>query len=156
MSARILVVDDDTTIVRLLRMNLELEGYEVVSATNGREALEAIAQHDPDLVLCDVMMPIMDGLEVVSRLKRNPATAALPIVLLSAKAQDVDIRHGENVGADAYVTKPFDPEDLLSTIDRMLAGSTWRLREDEAPPAAAPNKPAAKKKTGGRSVQKKK
>jgi two-component system alkaline phosphatase synthesis response regulator PhoP/two-component system response regulator VicR len=122
MSARILVVDDDPTIVRLLRVNLEMEGYEVVSASNGREALEAVARHAPDLVLCDVMMPVMDGLEVVSRLKRDESTANLPVVLLSAKAQDADIRHGKGAGADEYMTKPFDPLELLSAVERILAG----------------------------------
>jgi CheY-like chemotaxis protein len=120
MAARILVVDDDPTILRLVRLNLEVEGYDVLEATNGREALEAVKAHAPDLVVCDVMMPVMDGLEVVSRLRRDDATATLPIVMLSAKAQDADIRHGRSAGADEYVTKPFDPQELLDAIGRLL------------------------------------
>src|SRR5688500_14318353 len=103
---RILVVDDDPTIVRLLEVNLKLEGYEVTSASNGREALESIASQRPDMVICDVMMPVMDGVEVVRKLKMDDALKDLPIVLLSAKAQEIDIRAGKGAGADDYMTKP--------------------------------------------------
>ena len=126
MAARILVVDDDPPIVRLLRVNLEMEGYEVAVASNGKEALEAVKAHPPDLVLLDVILPGMDGLEVVTRLRRDPATARLPVVLLSARAQDADIRHGKGAGADEYVTKPFDPRDLLATVEGVLRASRRR------------------------------
>lgn len=118
--ALILVVDDDPTIVKLVQLNLEIEDFEVVTASNGREALEAVAEHKPDLVLCDVMMPVMNGLEVVQRMKRDPSTAGIPIVLLSAKAQELDVQHGRGAGADEYVTKPFDPDHLLDTVRRLL------------------------------------
>jgi DNA-binding response OmpR family regulator len=120
MAQRILVVDDDPTIVRLLTVNLEMEGFQVLTASNGREALEAVARERPDLVLLDVMMPVLDGLEVVGRLRRDPVTADLPVILLSAKAQESDIRHGMGAGADEYVTKPFDPSELIETIGRVL------------------------------------
>jgi CheY-like chemotaxis protein len=129
MAARILVVDDDPSIVKLLTLNLEIEGYEVVSAANGREALEAVAEHDPDLVVCDVMMPVMNGLEVVSRLKRDDETKDLPVVMLSAKAQELDVAHGKATGADEYVTKPFDPEDLLAVVAKLLKSSTKKSKK---------------------------
>jgi CheY-like chemotaxis protein len=129
MAARILVVDDDPSIVKLLTLNLEIEGYEVVSAANGREALEAVAEHDPDLVVCDVMMPVMNGLEVVSRLKRDDETKDLPVVMLSAKAQELDVAHGKATGADEYVTKPFDPEDLLTVVAKLLKSSTKKSKK---------------------------
>ena len=120
MAGRILVVDDDPMIVRLLRLNLEMEGYEVTSATNGREAIESVAGQRPDLVVMDVMMPIMNGLEATARLKKDESTADIPVIVLSAKAQDMDVAHGKGAGADDYVTKPFDPEDLLQVIGRLL------------------------------------
>ena len=129
MAERILVVDDDPSIVKLLTLNLEIEGYDVVAATNGREAIEAVSEHDPDLVVCDVMMPVMNGLEVVARLKKDAATKDLPIVLLSAKAQELDISHGKTAGADEYITKPFDPEDLITAIQRLLTESTKKSRK---------------------------
>jgi DNA-binding response OmpR family regulator len=120
MAQRILIVDDDPNILKLLRLNLEMEGYDVVEAADGKEALEAVAEHAPDLVLCDVMMPQLNGLEVVTRLRKDPAHAKLPIVMLSAKAQEMDVQHGKRVGADDYVTKPFDPDDLIALVQRLL------------------------------------
>ena len=115
---RVLVVDDDPQVVRLLRVNLELEGYEVVSANDGNEALEAVASEDPDLVICDVMMPGMDGIEVVRRLRADKQT--VPVVMLSAKAMRSDMRVGLDAGANEYVTKPFDPAELIEVVDRLL------------------------------------
>lgn len=126
MPLRILVVDDDPMIVRLLRLNFEMDGYDVVEASNGKEALGAVAEHKPDLVVCDVMMPVMDGLEVVERLRKDTKTASLPIVMLSAKAQEIDIQHGKGAGATEYVTKPFDPDDLLELVARLMAESKDR------------------------------
>jgi CheY-like chemotaxis protein len=117
---RVLVVDDDPQVVRLLRVNFELEGYDVVSASDGNEALETIAAQAPDLVVCDVMMPGMDGFEVVRRLRSDASTSRLPIVMLSAKAMGSDARKGLDAGADEYVTKPFDPAELIDVVDRLL------------------------------------
>ncbi len=130
MPQRILVVDDDPMILRLLQLNLEMEGYEVVSAVNGREALAAVAEQPPDLMVCDVMMPGMDGLEVVSRLRREPVGDTLPIVMLSAKAQELDVQRGRGAGADEYVTKPFDPEELLGVIGRLLSSGRKAPEQD--------------------------
>ena len=115
-----LVVDDDPVIVTLLRVNFEMEGYRVVAAADGLAGLEAARRGAPDLVVLDVMMPGIDGLEVARTLRADPATASLPILLLSAKAQATDIAAGAEV-ADDYVTKPFDPLELLDRVARLLA-----------------------------------
>ncbi len=120
MATRVLVVDDDPHVLQLLRVNFELEGYEVLSASHGEEALEQVKKGKPDILVCDVMMPGMDGLEVVRRVRANKATAKIPIVMVSAKAQLTDLSAGDNAGADAYVTKPFDPQDLLDAVGRLL------------------------------------
>jgi CheY-like chemotaxis protein len=117
---RVLVVDDDPQVLKLLRLNFELEGYDVVSATNGEEALELVRGDSPDVVVCDVMMPGIDGLEVVRRLRAHPDTVTLPLVVVSAKAQRADVSEGLRLGADAYVTKPFDPIELLQVVADLL------------------------------------
>jgi CheY-like chemotaxis protein len=123
MGKRVLVVDDDRVIQQLLEVNLELEGYEVVAtAADGREALEKIAALKPDLVILDIMMPKMDGLEVCRRLRADPELAKIPVILLSARAQDMDIREGLEIGASAYLTKPFDPVELLEVVGRLAKG----------------------------------
>ena len=120
MGKRVLVVDDDRVIQQLLEVNLELEGYEVVAtAADGKEALEKIAELKPDLVILDIMMPKMDGLEVCRRLRADPDLAGIPVILLSARAQDMDIREGLEIGASAYLTKPFDPVELLEVVGRL-------------------------------------
>jgi CheY-like chemotaxis protein len=124
MPQRVLVVDDDPHVLQLLRVNFELEGYEVDSAGDGQEALDRIAAKRPDVVVCDIMMPRMNGLEMVERLRSDPSTAKLPIVLVSAKAQQSDLSAGDEAGADAYVTKPFDPQDLLDAVAKLLKRKT--------------------------------
>jgi len=125
MAKRVLVVDDDRVIQQLLEVNLELEGYEVVgTASDGREALDKIAKLKPDLVILDIMMPKMDGMAVCRHLKADPQTAKIPVILLSARAQDMDIRDGLDIGANAYLTKPFDPVELLDVVGRLLKGET--------------------------------
>ncbi len=120
MGKRVLVVDDDRVIQQLLEVNLELEGYEVVAtAADGKEALEKIAELKPDLVILDIMMPKMDGLEVCRRLRADPDLSEIPVILLSARAQDMDIREGLEIGASAYLTKPFDPVELLDVVGRL-------------------------------------
>jgi DNA-binding response OmpR family regulator len=122
--ARVLVVDDDRVIQQLLEVNLELEGYEVAKASNGEEAIALVRAFKPDLVLLDVMMPKLDGRETCRRIKSDPATAETPIIFLSARAQDMDVNSGLELGASAYITKPFDPVDLLDTVARVLDGET--------------------------------
>ncbi len=119
----ILVVDDDPVIQKLLSVNFEMEGYQVITASDGVEGLERVGTNTPDLVLLDVMMPRMDGLEVARRLKADPSTKAIPIVLLSAKAQSIDVQGGLDAGADDYVTKPFDPLELLEKVAALIGGA---------------------------------
>jgi CheY-like chemotaxis protein len=116
----VLVVDDDPVILDLLAVNFELEGYTVLRASDGEEALAVTRLHRPDVVVTDIMMPKRSGLEVVAELKGDPATAAIPVVLVSAKALASDVRAGREAGADDYVTKPFDPDDLLKRVDRLV------------------------------------
>jgi DNA-binding response OmpR family regulator len=119
---RILVVDDDPVIVRLLEVNLRLDGYEVETASRGEEALERAAATGPDLVILDVMMPGLDGWETCRRLREQPAFAETPVVFLSARAQDDDRSRGVALGSVSYVTKPFDPVRLMELVRQLLAG----------------------------------
>ena len=121
MSKKILAVDDERHIVRLVQINLQKEGYEVVTAGNGREALEKVQSEKPDLIVMDVMMPEMDGFEALEKLKANPQTAQIPIIMLTAKAQDADVFSGWQKGADLYLTKPFNPSELLTFVKRIFA-----------------------------------
>ncbi|MBA3690894.1 MAG: response regulator [Actinobacteria bacterium] len=119
---RVLVVDDDPVIVRLLEVNLRLDGYDVETASRGEQALERAIQTEPDLVLLDVMMPGLDGWETCRRLRELPAFAQTPVVFLSARAQDDDRSKGLSLGRVAYLTKPFDPVRLMDVVRRMLDG----------------------------------
>lgn len=116
----ILTVDDETNIRRLLQVNLQRAGYRVTMACDGVEALESIGLERPDLVVLDVMMPRMDGFEVLRRLRMDAATAELPVIMLTAKAQDADVFKGWQSGADCYLTKPFNPTELLVFVKRVL------------------------------------
>jgi two-component system, OmpR family, alkaline phosphatase synthesis response regulator PhoP len=133
MPKKILAVDDERHIVRLVEVNLQRAGYEVVTAYDGREALEKVKAENPDLVVLDVMMPYMDGFEVLKNLKADPATAEIPVIMLTAKAQDADVFRGWQSGVDCYLTKPFNPMELLTFVKRIFeSGST--AAPDEAGP----------------------
>jgi DNA-binding response OmpR family regulator len=121
---RILIVDDDPVIVRLLQINFRLEGYEVDTASRGEEALERVRANRPDVVILDVMMPGLDGWEVCRRLKETPAVSHIPVIFLSARAQDEDRKRGYALGVDEYVTKPFDPAHLVEIVRAALAKSS--------------------------------
>jgi DNA-binding response OmpR family regulator len=118
-SVRILVADDDPDLLELLRLNLEAEGHAVMVACDGTEALEIAIQTRPDLLVLDVMMPGLDGLEVTRKLRERPETAGLPIVLLTARGSNPEILEGWQSGADYYITKPFELEHLLYFIELM-------------------------------------
>ena len=122
----VLIVDDEPRILDSVRMNLELEGYQVFEATNGQEALDEVRRRLPDLVVMDVMMPEMDGFEALRELRRF---SAVPVVLLTVKADERDVMHGLDLGADDYVAKPFSPGVLISRIKAVL-------RRAETPPQA--------------------
>jgi CheY-like chemotaxis protein len=121
MAIRVLVVEDDDVIRQLITVNLELEGFEVVSAVDGQEALDRVIELAPDVITLDVMMPRLDGWTTATRLRENPDTAHIKVVLLSARAQEADLQRGEKIGVDAYLTKPFDPDELVNVV-RDLAG----------------------------------
>lgn len=118
---RVLVADDDPVILRLIEVNLGLEGFEVETASGGEDAIAKARQVDPDVILLDVMMPGVTGWDVAARLRADGATAHIPVVFLSARTQEEDKRKGEELGVAAYVSKPFDPVELVETI-RRLAG----------------------------------
>ncbi len=120
MPKKILAVDDERHIVRLVQVNLERAGYEVVTAFDGKDALEKVASEQPDLVVLDVMMPYMDGFEVLQNLRKNPNTRDLPVIMLTAKAQDADVFRGWQSGVDCYLTKPFNPMELISFVKRIF------------------------------------
>lgn len=120
MSKKILVVDDEKHIVRLVQINLQKAGYEVTTAGNGREALESVDKEQPDLIVMDVMMPEMDGFAALQKLKEDPKTAEIPVIMLTAKAQDEDVFKGWKSGADLYLTKPFNPAELLTFVKRIF------------------------------------
>ncbi len=115
-SKRILVADDDPVILRLVEVNLGLEGFEVETASGGELALRKAEDVAPDLIVLDVMMPGLDGWEVCRRLKADEDTADIPVIFLSARSQEDDRRHGMELGVVAYVTKPFDPTKLVELV----------------------------------------
>ena len=117
---RILVVDDEIYIVHILEFSLTMEGYSVLTASDGEEALSVIDNERPDLVVLDIMMPKLDGYEVCRRLRGDEQFRELPVILLSAKGRPVDREAGLEAGADDYITKPFSPRKLLEKIREQL------------------------------------
>ncbi len=122
--ARVMAVDDDPVIRGLLEVNLEMEGHEVITAVDGQDALDKVRADPPDLILLDVMMPNVNGWQVAEALKGDPATRGIPVVFLSARAMEADVRKGHELGVEQYVTKPFDPIDLMDLVARLLKGRT--------------------------------
>lgn len=123
MPLKVLVCDDERHIVRLIQVNLERQGYLVVTAFDGKEGLEKIRSEKPGLVVLDVMMPYMDGFEVLKTIRREPDTENLPVIMLTAKAQDKDVFEGYHYGADMYLTKPFNPMELVTFVKRIAQGN---------------------------------
>ncbi len=117
---KILICDDDPAILRVLEVNLEVEGYEVLLAHHGEEAYEVALANDPDLIILDIMMPRLDGYQTCEKLKETDQTKDIPVVFLSAKAQQSDIDRGKSYGVADYLTKPFDPSDLLDVVERLV------------------------------------
>lgn len=120
MSKSVLVVDDEPEIRELLRVSLEAEGYEILEAGDGLEAIRMVRHARPDLIILDIMMPYMDGLEVLRRLEADSDTAGLPVVFLSVCTSDLDIMQGLEQGAVEYITKPFDPFEVAHMVRMML------------------------------------
>ena len=117
---KVLVVDDEEDILELLKFNLSREGYQVTCATSGEQALRLVRSENPDLIVLDLMLPGIDGLEVTRRLKNDPDTKNLPIIMLTAKGEEADIVTGLELGADDYITKPFSPRILLARVRAVL------------------------------------
>jgi len=120
MQKKILIVEDEESLLKLESILLTTKGYLVQGATTGLAALEAVAAEPPDLILLDIMLPELDGFDVCSRIRNNPETAAIPIILLTAKKTPEDIAKGRAVGADEYITKPFKSVLVMETIERLL------------------------------------
>ncbi len=119
MPKKILIVDDEPDILKVVQFRLSRRGYEVILATNGKEALEKIAQEKPDLVLLDVIMPVLDGLEVCKRLKEDESLKKIPVVMLTAQGT-VNEEKLLSTHADGWIKKPFDPEELFQAVERFL------------------------------------
>lgn len=131
MTGKILIVDDEANIRQLVRFNLEKEGFACSEAEDGPAALEAVRLEKPDLVVLDIMLPGKDGLEVCRLLKAQPGTAGIPIIMLTAKAEEIDTILGLEMGADDYMTKPFSPRELTARVKAVLRRSQKEPQQDE-------------------------
>lgn len=130
MKQRVLIVEDEAALVDLLRYNLENEGFDVDQAGDGDEALLRIAEHPPDAILLDWMLPMVSGLEVCRRLRRGPQTRSLPIIMLTARGEEGDRIRGLNSGADDYVVKPFSPSELVARLRAVMRRAGGSAAED--------------------------
>lgn len=130
MKEKILIVEDEKDIVKMLRYNLEKEGFKVIDARDGEDAMDAAVRQRPDLILLDLMLPGMDGLEVCKALKKETKTISIPVIMLTAKSQESDKVVGLELGADDYITKPFSPRELIARIKAVLR----RVNEKEKLP----------------------
>ncbi len=119
-SKTILIVDDDPVLLLLARDNLRYSGFQVLEATTGRQCIETCIQKKPDLIVLDVRMPGMDGWETCTQLKNNPLTRDIPVIFLTASAQEQDIGRGLKLGAIKFITKPFHPMDLVKAVEEAL------------------------------------
>ena len=117
---KILVIDDDLDTLNILRIKLEAHQYEVITGRDGQEALSLIREHRPDLIIMDVMMPKLSGFKATRLIKFDAKSKHIPLIILTARTQDADRTLGLEVGADIYVTKPFEPEELLKEVERLL------------------------------------
>ena len=129
MKRRVLVVDDDELILQILTTILDMEDFEVRTVETGEDALAAVEEELPDVVVLDVMMPGMDGLEVCTRLRAEPETKDVPVILLTARGDPEDRQRGLDAGADAYLTKPFSPLELIRIIGTLEGGNGERRAE---------------------------
>src|SRR5580704_12220128 len=129
---KVLVVDDEPDALELIKFNLKGAGYDVATAADGEEALKKARQLLPDLIVLDLMLPEVDGLEVCKILRRDPRVSSIPIIMLTAKAAEIDRVLGLELGADDYVTEPFSPRELMLRVKRLLrAGAPAGEKDDE-------------------------
>jgi len=131
-SKKLLLIDDDPNLILLVKDYLEFKGYQVISAENGREALNILDKETPDMIICDVMMPEVDGYSLVQQIRENPTIRAIPIMLLSAKGQSQDRVKGLTTGADVYMVKPFEPEELVAQVESTLK-QVERVKDKSTP-----------------------
>ncbi len=117
---KIVVIEDEADILEVLQYNLKREGYTVVASRDGEQGLDSVRRENPDLVLLDLMLPGLDGLEVCKRLQADPVTANVPVIMVTAKGEESDVVSGLQIGADDYVTKPFSPKELLARVKAVL------------------------------------
>ena len=117
MPKHVLAVDDESNVTRLVQLILQRAGYRVTTAADGAQALDRIREDRPDLLISDITMPHLDGIELLRRLKADPVTASIPVLLLSAKSQDADIFEAKRSGAETYLCKPFSPAQLLEAVE---------------------------------------
>jgi DNA-binding NarL/FixJ family response regulator len=117
---RLLLIDDDPNLILLVRDYLEFRGYEVLTADNGKEALNLLTQNLPDMIICDIMMPEMDGYALIENVRQDQRTSWIPVLFLSARGQSQDRIKGLNLGADVYMVKPFEPEELVAQVESSL------------------------------------
>ncbi len=126
---RLLLIDDDPNLILLVKDYLEFRGYEVITAENGREALQILEQEIPDMIICDVMMPEMDGYTFVNNVRQDERISWIPVLFLSAKGQSQDRVKGLNTGADVYMVKPFEPEELVAQVEASLKQAYRRTQQ---------------------------
>ena len=135
---RLMLVDDDPNLILLVKDYLEFRGYKVMTAENGREALELLEQEIPDLIICDVMMPEMDGYTLVEHIRENSLTEWVPVLFLSAKGQSQDRVKGLNTGADVYIVKPFEPEELVAQVESSLKQASRLIKHQNSGLSSGP------------------
>jgi DNA-binding NarL/FixJ family response regulator len=135
---RLLLIDDDPNLILLVKDYLEFRGYEVITAENGQEALDVLDQETPDMIICDVMMPQMDGYSLVENVRKNPRTSWIPVLFLSAKGQSQDRVKGLNTGADVYMVKPFEPEELVAQVESSLKQASRLIQRQDKVSESAP------------------
>ena len=135
---RLLLIDDDPNLILLVKDYLEFRGYEVITAENGREALEVLERDIPDMIICDVMMPEMDGYSLVKHVREDARTSWIPVLFLSAKGQSQDRVKGLNTGADVYMVKPFEPEELVAQVESSLKQASRLIQHQNKGGEAGP------------------
>lgn len=129
---QLMLVDDDPNLILLVKDYLEFRGYQVITAGNGREALDLLEEQIPDLIICDVMMPEMDGYSLVQHIRENSTTEWVPVLFLSAKGQSQDRVKGLNTGADVYIVKPFEPEELVAQVESSLKQASRLIKHQNS------------------------
>lgn len=135
---RLLLIDDDPNLILLVKDYLEFRGYQVITADNGQEALDVLQKDTPDMIICDVMMPQMDGYTLVEHVRKDPRTSWIPVLFLSAKGQSQDRVKGLNTGADVYMVKPFEPEELVAQVESSLKQASRILQHQSKTSDTAP------------------